>query len=179
MFENVHDPLKVHHHVPSGTDITTLPDAVFEQGTIEELDGPGSFFYWGEGSQPDLNAHTRLISHVYVADDGGWELEDCDGRTDTMDRGTPIWITRQAPGFGFWEALEQEVLLERELAATAGTGICSRCERGSSTIIPWAGQRLCLSCADHDIDMLALALAEDTAVTVGSGVGGVVTRMGV
>jgi len=44
-------------------------------------------------------------------------------------------------------------------SAVAG-GRCQHCERDSSELLPWSGQRICWNCFDTQLDLLAVAIRE-------------------
>jgi hypothetical protein len=37
---------------------------------------------------------------------------------------------------------------------------CTGCESPAEDLVPWAGQRLCWSCVDLHLDLMALAMAD-------------------
>lgn len=50
-----------------------------------------------------------------------------------------------------------------ETPVSAPLGLCTRNPSHGPAEVPWSGQRLCWDCADHDLDLLAVALrGEDT-----------------
>jgi hypothetical protein len=63
-----------------------------------------------------------------------------------------------------WTEADQEEALrdEYESARLTDLGPCTRDPEHAPAEVPWSGERLCWDCADHELDLLALALqAED------------------
>lgn len=160
--------------LPEGTDLTTYPEVAFEHGTWHELGQPERFFYWGRGHKPDINADLRLVEnqrhtdgHVVLVT---WDHEDLDAFMVTDQ----IWITRAAPGVAFWEAVHAA---EIQRCADSSSGQCTLCEAEAGFRIPWAGERVCMTCADAQLDLLAKALDSEPVHVGHSGAGGRVTRI--
>lgn len=49
---------------------------------------------------------------------------------------------------------------------TVAPGQCTGCEVASPELVPWSGERLCWSCTDIQLDLLAKAICEDAPVYV-------------
>jgi len=45
---------------------------------------------------------------------------------------------------------------------TVRGGRCTTCEKDSSELWPWSGQRICQDCFDRQLDLLAMAVREAT-----------------
>jgi hypothetical protein len=43
---------------------------------------------------------------------------------------------------------------------TVAAGRCTGCEEASPELVPWSGERLCWSCVDVQLDLMALAIGE-------------------
>lgn len=50
---------------------------------------------------------------------------------------------------------------------TVRGGQCTGCEAEAAELIPWSSQRLCWSCVDTQLDLLARAILEDAPVSAG------------
>lgn len=48
---------------------------------------------------------------------------------------------------------------------TVAPGRCTGCEKPAAELIPWSGERLCWSCTDLQLDLLAKAVSGDVMVT--------------
>jgi hypothetical protein len=49
---------------------------------------------------------------------------------------------------------------------TLASGRCTLCEADTAELVPWAGERLCWTCTDLQLDLLARAVMEAGAVPV-------------
>jgi hypothetical protein len=49
---------------------------------------------------------------------------------------------------------------------TVAPGTCTGCETPAAELLPWSGERLCVNCADIQLDLLAKAVAEGADVYV-------------
>ena len=50
---------------------------------------------------------------------------------------------------------------------TVAPGQCTGCEEDAPELIPWSGEKLCWACVDVQLDLMAQAILEEGAVSVG------------
>ena len=50
---------------------------------------------------------------------------------------------------------------------TVAPGQCTGCEENAAELIPWSGEKLCWHCVDVQLDLMAAAILEEGAVSVG------------
>lgn len=50
---------------------------------------------------------------------------------------------------------------------TVAPGQCTGCEEDAPELIPWSGERLCWRCVDVQLDLMAAAIMEEGAISVG------------